>query len=349
MSSASGIRVDSASSASFSASCADDKSLFLRFVINKDHFVCTSKGQAAANKQASWAEIQKALSGAANDPCFVVTRGLSSDPNKWLLIFYMPEGCTVRDRMIYAASAAALKDGLGQSNFEAATFNVSTVAEASAAEYESVSRSMSQDDLLTLDEKTALENETQSALAMSSTKQRAIVGLPIKASDESLEALTSVLKGQPNTVILLLNAVTEVMQVQQAGNFTFEQVQAKLPADEPRYVLQNFAHEHEGEQKNAFVFCYYCPDSIKPKLKMFYSTCKQVVTKVCEGLGIQINKSVELSDPKELSTAFVYEELYPTVAVKKTFAKPSRPGRGNARLITSPGSASSAASASPSP
>jgi hypothetical protein len=31
-----------------------------------------------------------------------------------LLLFFMPEGCTVRDRMVYAASSAALKDGLGQ-------------------------------------------------------------------------------------------------------------------------------------------------------------------------------------------------------------------------------------------
>lgn len=349
MSSASGIRVDDASSATFAASCSDNNSLFLRFIIDKDQFVCTGKGQVAANKAGSWGEIQKSLASAPNDPCFVVARGLSSDAGKWLLIFFMPEGCTVRDRMIYAASAAALKDGLGSSNFEAATFNLSTVREATAAEYESVSRSLSQDDLLTLDEKEARDNETQSALAMSSTKQRAIVGLPIKASDEALDALSKVLAGQPNTVILLLNASTEILQVQQAGNFTFEQVQAKLPADEPRYVLQNFVHEHEGKQKNAFVFCYYCPDGIKPKLKMFYSTCKQVVTKVCEGLGIQISKSVEFSDPKELSTVYIMEELYPTVAVKKTFSKPARPGRGNARLITSPNGSASAASASPSP
>jgi len=51
-----------------------------------------------------------------------------------------------------------------------------------------------------------------------------------------------------------------VLEVQKAGNFTFEQVQGLLPAAEPRYVLQNFAHQHDGQQKNAFVFAYYCPD-----------------------------------------------------------------------------------------
>ena len=178
------------------------------------------------------AQIQKGLSESAHDPCFIVARGVSKEAAKWLLIFFMPEGCTVRDRMVYAASAAALKDGLGQGNFEAATYSMSHPREACAADYAAVSRSMSQDELLTLDEKAALDGEMQSALAMSSTRQRAIVGLPIKASDEALEALANVQRGEPNTVILSLNADTEVLQVQQAGNFTFEQIQSKLPVSE---------------------------------------------------------------------------------------------------------------------
>lgn len=97
---------------------------------------------------------------------------------------------------------------------------------------------------------------------------------------------------------------------------------------------------------SSFIFLYYCPDDIKPKLKMFYSTCKQVVVKLCENLGVVLSKSIELSETKEITTAAVLEELYPQVAVKKTFKKPARPGRGNARLISSPDNATSP---SPSP
>jgi hypothetical protein len=298
--------------------------------------------------------------------------------------------------MVYAASSAALKDGLGLSNFDAATFSISKPAEASASDYTSVSRSMSQDELLTLDEKEKRDGEMQSAMSMGSGRSLAIVGLPIKASDEALAALTDAQKGQHSTVILLLNSETEVLQVQKAGDFSFEQVQGMLPPTEPRYVLHNFAHEHEGKQTKAFVFAYYCPDDIRvrthphnlrclafcsnhadlltkppslgplslcvcfcqPKLKMFYSTCKQVVVKVCEQLGITIARSLELSEPKELSGASVLEELYPQASAKKTFKKPARPGRGNARLLgadgnaLSPNSASAsaaAAAASPSP
>ena len=268
----------------------------------------------------------------------------------------MPDGCTVRDRMVYAASVAALKDGLGQSNFEAAIFSCGSPKDATQAEYESVSRQMSQDDLLTLDEKAKLEGETQSAMAMSSTKTRAIVGLPIKASEDALSALANVQKGAPTSLLLSLNSETEELQVAAQGNFTFDALSSKLPADEPRYLLVNFQHDHEGSSVSSIVFGYYCPDGIKPKLKMFYSTCKQMVVKMVEACGMTINKSMEFSEAKELSNQAVMEELYPAATAKKSFAKPSRPGRGNARLIradgtaaTSPSSASSAASASPSP
>jgi hypothetical protein len=116
-------------------------------------------------------------------------------------------------------------------------------------------------------------------------------------------------------------------------------------ANEPRYLLQNFAHEHDGQQTNAFVFVYYCPEDTKAKLKMVYSTCKQMVVKMCSELSITITRSIELSEVKELNTPAMLEEIYPQASAKKTFKKPARPGRGNARLITSPDGAAS----SPSP
>jgi hypothetical protein len=193
-------------------------------------------------------------------------------------LFVSVSGCTVRDRMVYAASSAALKDGLGQSNFDAATFSISKPAEASASDYTSVSRSMSQDELLTLDEKEKRDGEMQSAMSMGSGRSLAIVGLPIKASDEALAALTDAQKGQHSTVILLLNSETEVLQVQKAGDFSFEQVQGMLPPTEPRYVLHNFAHEHEGKQTKAFVFAYYCPDDIRVRIHTNrHSSCTYVV------------------------------------------------------------------------
>lgn len=108
--------------------------------------------------------------------------------------------------------------------------------------------------------------------------------------------------------------------------------------------------------RNRPVFLYYCPDLAAPKNKMFYSSTKANVIKVLEKSGVQVTKSVrafhriqcpgqrlrlttwvcagqiEISEPKELSDAFVKTELYPQETVKKTFAKPGARGKGKRRL-----------------
>lgn len=347
---ASGIRVDDAAKSAFASACSDANALFVQYAIRNEAFSVLRQGGKAGGVEENWAAMRRALEESPNEPSFLLARGVGkeSSSGKWLLLFHMPEGSTVRDRMVYASSAGALKDGLGSAHFEAASFNISRPSECSAAEFAAISRSMSQDELLTLDEKAKLEGEAESAKSMSSTRARAIVGLPIQASEESLSVLQSVAKGNPSAVILQLDGNSETLLVQQSGNFSFEQLAGQLPPSEPRYILSNFQHEHEGQTASTFVFVYICPDGIPPKLKMVYSTCKAVVVKLCEQLGITLGRSVELSDSKELSTAWVLDELYPAVQQKKTFKKPARPGRGNARLISSPDSGSAAAS-SPSP
>ena len=81
------------------------------------------------------------------------------------------------------------------------------------------------------------------------------------------------------------------------------------------------------------VFYYFCPELIKPKLKMFYSTAKSIVTRLCEvEFGMPITKSLEISDRQEMSTPHVLDALHPQES-QKGVQKAARPGRGNARLI----------------
>lgn len=325
---ASGIHVDDECSQAFANFSGKG---FIQYRIKEDRFRAdVTKNFAASERSKCFQEMQEAMD---LKPSFIVAKGVGNEQDKWLLIFYMPEGSTVRDRMVYASSTNAFKDGLGSANFEHATMSVGKKSEVNEAEYENLVKKLSEDDILTLEEKLKIEAETSSHLSMSAVKSRAIVGLPIKASEASLDAITNVGKATVTTAILLLKEDTETLEVQEQGNFSFETAAAKLPAGEPRYVLQSFSHEHESKQASSYVFVYYCPESIKPKLKMFYSTCKQVVMKVCETLGITINKSIELSSTAELTTAYVMDELYPVSAAKKVFKKPGRPGRGNARLI----------------
>ena len=237
--------------------------------------------------------------------------------------------------MIYSSSSSALRDGLGSSTFLPNTWNIRSPSECTAAHYQQDNNSVTSDEqLMTADELAAKDAETSSHLAMSSTRVAAIVGLPIQLEGDAQQRLTQLIQQKGHSAILKLDGETERLSVDDSGAWPIDDIPARLPANEPRYVLSNFVPpDGASGGEGVFVFVYYCPDTIKPKLKMFYSTCKQRCITLCEQLSIRVAKSLELSERTELSSAAVMEALYPQEAVKKTFKKPGRPGRGNARLI----------------
>jgi hypothetical protein len=245
------LAVDAAASSAFLAASNDPNCLFLKYSIVPPAFACVHRGltpSSAAYSSTSVAANFTAISrgiaegpGGADSACYIVSRNVSSEQGKWLLIFYMPDGCTVRDRMIYAASTAALKDGLGTGNFTSNTFSIGSLAECTAAEYANSTRTMEDADLLTLDEKEKLASEAESHRAMATTKSQAIAGLPIHADEEALKCLKNMhaANGSVTSAIFRLHEATEVVQLQQQGKFTFEQIQQMLPvrahADRPRF------------------------------------------------------------------------------------------------------------------
>ena len=336
----SGITVDDEVLSEFSTARQDPATLFLQYRIQSDRFHRTSTGQRTASRDADFVAMQRALS--PSEPCFLVARPTAAvsgaaKSEKWLLVFYMPDGASVRDRMIYSSSSTALRDGLGSSAFLANTWNIRSPTECTAAHYQLDTNSVTSDEqLMTADELAAKDAETSSHLAMSSTRVAAIVGLPIQLEGDAQQRLSQLAQQKGHTAILKLDGDTERLSIDEQGSWPIDDIAARLPANEPRYVLTNFVPTNSAAGSggdSVFVFVYYCPDNIKPKLKMFYSTCKQVCIKLCEQLQLVVAKSLEISERSELTTAAVMEALYPQEAVKKTFKKPGRPGRGNARLI----------------
>ena len=338
---ASGITVDDEVLADFSTARQDPTTLFLQYRIHSDRFTRTSTTHRTPSRDTDFLAMQSALS--ASEPCFLVARpgGGGGGEGKWLLVFYMPDGASVRDRMIYSSSSSALRDGLGSSNFLPNTWNIRSAAECTSAHYQQDNNSVTSDEqLMTADELAAKDAETSSHLAMSSTRVAAIVGLPIQLEADAQQRLTQLAQQKGHSAILKLDGDTERLSIDDIGSWPIDDIPARLPTNEPRYILCNFLPPNTTAATtgdgNVYVFVYYCPDNIKPKLKMFYSTCKQVCIKLCEQLlggSSGMSKSLEVSERSELSMAGVMEALYPTEAVKKTFKKPGRPGRGNARLI----------------
>jgi len=213
---------------------------------------------------------------------------------------------------------------------------------------------------MTSEERLAEQAHNDSALSMAGTKVSAVMGVPVKVKSEATSALGELKAGKINTVILRLNPETEVLEEAKTGDHTFEEIGKLMTRTDPRYIVHNFRHEKDEKTVDSLVFFYYCPDSAKPRLKMFYSSCKAMIVKICGESGLEVKKLLEGSEASELTSGAVLDELYPKVTVKKTFAKPkARGGKGPRRMApgtkfsggggetTSPSSASSPTSAEP--
>lgn len=76
--------------------------------IADEKFVILKQGGNAGSLQANLAAVQGVLED--GQATYVAVR--TDEANKFLLVFYVPENAAVRDKMMYASSRAALKEGL---------------------------------------------------------------------------------------------------------------------------------------------------------------------------------------------------------------------------------------------
>jgi hypothetical protein len=65
----------------------------VQYRIASDTFRQVSSGRVGGGSvEDNWTQIRRGLEASPNEPSFVVARGVSKEANKWLLIFFMPEG-----------------------------------------------------------------------------------------------------------------------------------------------------------------------------------------------------------------------------------------------------------------
>jgi len=281
----SGISVNEELKKSFAAAQEDKSLLFMKIAIESEAFKKTSSGKLTASKKTDFEAIRATLE--ERKPCYVVMR--STQEGKWHLILYVPESSYVRDKMVFAASVSALKDGLGTSSF-LADFSISSPKECTVEEFNHGNQEIAQKDVMTIQEQLKHDAQNESALSMGESKMSAMLDVPIKLSEEATGSMSKLLNNTVDTVLYRMNPDTEVLEVDTAANLKIDAITAKFPKNEPRFVIHNFAHEHDGHKAKSFVFFYFCPDVAKPKLKMMYSSCKGIVIKVALAAGIDLKK-----------------------------------------------------------
>jgi len=310
-------------------SAQDDKSLlFLKITIESETFKKSSSGKSTGSRKTDFEAVRAVLE--ERKPCYILMK--ASQEGKWVLIMYVPELAYVRDKMVFASSMSALKEGLGTSIF-LNDFSISTPKECTLEEFNHGNQEIAEKDVMTIQEQLKHDAQNESALSMGEAKVSAMIDIPIKVSDEATQSMDKLLKGSVDSVLYRMNPDSEVLEVDTSGNLKIEAITAKFPKNEPRFVIHNFAHDRDGQKAKSFVFFYFCPDVAKPKLKMMYSSCKGIVIKLALNSGIELKKNLEASEPNEITPAVVLTELYPKKDEKVAFKKPSAGGgKGKSRF-----------------
>jgi len=319
----SGITVSEELKKAFVAAQEDRSCLFLKIAIESETFKKTATGKATGSRKSDFDAVRGVLE--ERKPCYVLMR--SQQEGKWVLILYVPELSFVRDKMVFASSLSSLRDGLGASSF-ANDYSISSPKECSLEEYEHGNQEVHEKAVMTIQEQLRHDAQNESAMSMGEAKVSAMLDIPINVSDEAKQSMEKLKNGSADSVLFRMNPDTEVLEVDSAGNMKIDGITAKFPKSEPRFVIHNFAHEHDGQKAKSFVFFYFCPDVAKPRLKMMYSSCKGVVIKLALACGIDLKKNLEASEPNEITPAVVLTELYPKKDEKVAFKKPTAGGKG---------------------
>jgi len=330
MSASSGVEVKDDVKRAWAEAATNDSLGFIKYQIEAESFKQVSTGRNTRTKAGNLSLIAAVLD--SRNQCYAATE--TEEKDRWMLVFYIPDDSPVRDRMVYASSLSALKLGLGAAKF-GPDFTIRDAKECSPTAYEESKKKMSDEDLMTMEEKMGMRSESYVSMSTDTVKMSGMSDLPLKTSDEAQTAIAALIAGSITGVVLSLDPTTEIMGVATSGTMDIAAVARAFPPNQPRYAVFRFAHsnpETNEDAEPAVVFVYYCPDIAGPRLKMFYSSCKSMAVKTCEKFGLTATKQVEVSVATELSAAFILDELYPKKTVVKAFAKPAKPGRGAPRI-----------------
>jgi len=252
---------------------------------------------------------------------------------EWVLVAYVPDGSTVRERMLYASSRDNLRKQLGANYFGEDLYG-SQKEEMSYPAFEDFRKRKIVDNSVLTASELQYRREVTAEIAVG-TQTEYVHSVKFPMSTQAVAQLKNLSSGSTNLVQLFVDPTKETIELASSSSGDLAALRASIPTNEPRFTIYRWDHSHEGASYNSIVFIYSCTNDSPIKLKMLYSTVKAVAIGTAEEQGIKIDKKLEISESEEISQESLVELLHPPSDEKKqTFVKPGRPGRGNARLTT---------------
>lgn len=277
-----------------------------------------------------------------NIPCYILYRldkKTSLGSYGWLLLSYIPDTATIRQKMLYASTKATLKIEFGSSNIQE-ELHATQIDETTYDGYLKNKKAFSSPAPLTTREEELQElKKTEINTDISTeTRHQTLAGINFPLTIDTIDAIKDMLKGSYDYLQFQIDLEGEKIQIVKAGNIPLSKIPDEIPADHARYHIYLFKHNHEGDYLESYIFIYSMPGySCSVKERMMYSSCKAPFLDVLKSLGMEIAKKLEISEGSEITDEFLRDELHPKqILHRPQFAKPKGPPNRGAKRLTKP-------------
>eukprot|EP01031_Cornospumella_fuschlensis_P028284 gene28284-34152_t len=258
-------------------------------------------------------------------------------PQAWCLVVWIPEECRVRDKMLYSSSREDLRKKLGLGYFKA-DYPANQYEDLTWDQYQSSLDKNFDIDVLTENERLVLEEKVLASSESTLTKATALGIIPFALSEDVQQQLAAFKAGDVNW--LEMNVANEVVQLINARTVGEEGGYAQYLDNSRACFVAAKLTKADGTALSCFI--YFCPEETPVRAKMTMSSSKASVLAAAGEHNVAFDKFLEARGVEEIDEVLGLELNPPAVdgnatttsssAAAITHAKPSRPGRGKAKV-----------------
>uniref|UniRef100_A0A1A9VG04 Twinfilin n=1 Tax=Glossina austeni TaxID=7395 RepID=A0A1A9VG04_GLOAU len=272
-------------------------------------------------------------------PCYILYRldTKISVGYAWLMLSWVPDISSIRQKMVYASTKATLKTEFGTA-YIAEEIHATTKDEISWEGYQRHKNAFAAPAPLTTREEELVElRKTEINTEINTdSKHQTLGGIACPLTPATEKAIEDLLNGTYDYLQFCIDLEAEEIQVSQAGAIAISDLPKQIPEEHARYHLYLFKHTYDGDYLESFVFIYSMPGyTCSVRERMMYSSCKAPFVEKLQAFGIEIVKKLEIDSGSELTTDFLQDELHPKkILHRPAFAKPKGPPNRGAKRIT---------------
>lgn len=232
-------------------------------------------------------------------PCYLLYRldNKSSLGYAWLLITWVPDTASIRQKMVYASTKATLKQEFGSAHITEEV-HATSKDETTLEGYIKHKKTFAAPAPLTArEEEIAKLRKTEINTEINTeSRHQTLGGISCPLSEATKQAVVDLLGGSYDYLQFRIDLEAEQIHVSHCAIVSVPELPKKIPNDHARYHLYLFKHTHEGDYLESFVFIYSMPGyTCSVKERMMYSSCKQPFLETLHSLGVQVAKKVNHS------------------------------------------------------